>query len=122
MTPEYLNDDQRLLYECLKTIWLEQGRKIVLTVLMALMILFGIIVGVLSGTRQSLRQTAEISQGLHTQMETNRSMIGQMVQESRLQQQRYQNLIAAFEMVRRHGARDEGRAQTDHNRAVKNRR
>lgn len=101
MAPYRLNDDQRLLYEALADIWLNQSRKVVICIAATLAVALGIVIGVLMGTRQTLRQTAAIASGLHQQVEQNRALIEALARDRTTEQQRYQNVIAAFESVRR---------------------
>jgi hypothetical protein len=53
MSHERLNDDQRLLYECLRDIWDRQSRNIILAICLAIALAVGVTVGVIRGTRTS---------------------------------------------------------------------
>lgn len=101
MCPERMNADQRLLYEVLMDIWQKQSRRIVVYTMSILALCLGVVLGMLYGTRQSMRQAAKIAVGLQTQVSQNREMIEGMARDRTVEQQRYLNLLAAFENVKR---------------------
>lgn len=117
-----LNADQRLLFEQLMVIWQIQARKVILGTALALGVALGITTGVLVSARQSLHKTARMAKNLHEQVVMNRLMIEAVARDRVLDQQRYQNLIAAFESVRRRAASDRQGAKQDRVQARRDRR
>lgn len=71
MSPQRLEEEQKLLYDALTAIWSRLAGWVVLAVTLAALLFGGTTVGVIIGTRRALSQTAAIINSQQVQIDLN---------------------------------------------------
>lgn len=99
--PDRLNDDQRLLFTVLREVWHGEARRAIMVFAMCSVILTGVTIGVLITTRNTIRQTAEITDGIQRQVNFNRDMLRNRDDDRNQQVRIYQALMSRLNILER---------------------
>jgi MFS superfamily sulfate permease-like transporter len=101
MSPERLNHDQKLLYECLVDIWNKNTARIMAVCAVFACLVIGVACGVLYGSRAALRQTAYVIRELEERTRLDRDLLLHTSEQQRRADIERSSLIATINRMRR---------------------